>query len=80
MRYYVKVIANASKPEVIAVDKENLRIKVDAQPVGGEANKRLVEILAAYFSVPQNAITIVRGIKSTRKIIEVNVTHAIIQS
>jgi len=71
MRYSVKVIPNAKKPEVIVVDAQNLRVKVDAKPEGGRANARLIEILSEHFSVPKSAIVIVRGATSRTKIVDI---------
>jgi uncharacterized protein YggU (UPF0235/DUF167 family) len=39
--------------------------------VGGKANKALVEFVAASFGVPKKAVTIVRGEKDRRKVLEV---------
>ncbi len=50
MRIRVKVIPNAKR---VSVEKKNdiLIVRVDAPPVKGKANKRLVEILSEYLGV-----------------------------
>lgn len=71
MRYRVRVIPNAKRPEVILLDNRDIKVKVDAQAEEGKANKRLMEILANYFNVPKNKVMIVHGAKSRLKTIEV---------
>lgn len=70
MKIQVKVIPNSRKPQV----KESegvLRVKVDAPAKEGKANKRLIELLAKYFSKPKSSIKIVKGLTSRNKVIEV---------
>ena len=64
MEISVTVVPNSKKFEVIRIDKKSYRIRVDATPVGGKANKRLIEILSVYFDVNKSSISIKRGIKS----------------
>ena len=73
MEISVTVVPNSKKFEVIRIDKKSYRIRVDATPVGGKANKRLIEILSVYFNVNKSSISIKRGIKSRKKIININV-------
>ena len=46
-------------------------VHVDAPPLGGKANKRLIEILAGYFGVKKSNITIVKGMRSREKLVEI---------
>ncbi|MGQ4834618.1 MAG: DUF167 domain-containing protein [Candidatus Asgardarchaeia archaeon] len=66
----VHVIPNAKK---VKIEEENgkLVVHVDAPPVGGKANKRLIEILAKHFKVRKSAVRIIRGEKSREKVIEI---------
>ncbi|MEK9186375.1 MAG: DUF167 domain-containing protein [Patescibacteria group bacterium] len=70
MTYQIKVTPNSKNMEVIE-EKGSLRIKVDAPPVEGKANKRLIEILAGYFNVSPSRVRIVSGHTSRNKVIEV---------
>ena len=45
---------------------------MDAPPVEGKANSRLITILSDYFNVPKSSITIVKGSLSKRKVIEID--------
>ena len=70
MRIRVKVIPNAKR---VSVEKKNdiLIVRVDAPPVKGKANKRLVEILSEYLGVKKSRIRIVAGEHSREKIVEI---------
>ena len=70
MKITVKAIPNAKKAEV---KEQNgvLRVKIDLPPIDGKANKRLIEILAEYFSIPKSRIKIIRGGSSKNKVIEI---------
>ncbi|MEX0810973.1 MAG: DUF167 domain-containing protein [Chitinophagales bacterium] len=46
----IKVIPNAKKPEVSEFGN-GLKVKVNVPAEGNKANKAVIEILAAYFSV-----------------------------
>ncbi|MDR3317735.1 MAG: DUF167 domain-containing protein [Puniceicoccales bacterium] len=71
MRIAIKVIPNASKSEII--DKEGIewKVKVQAPPENGKANRALIQLLAKHFQVPKSRIKIIGGEKSHQKIIEV---------
>jgi uncharacterized protein (TIGR00251 family) len=71
MKLFVKVKANA-KEEKIEKPKENefiLCVKAPAKE--GRANKAVIELLSKYFDTPKSRVTIIKGIKSKNKIIEV---------
>ena len=70
MTYQVKVTPNSKNMEVIETG-EFLRVKVDAPPVDGKANKRLIEILSGYFNVSSSRIRIVSGHISRNKVVEI---------
>jgi len=71
MKITVKVIPNAKQAEVLEESENNFRVKVDAPPKEGKANKRLIEVLAQYFDVAKSKIKIVKGEKSRQKIVEI---------
>lgn len=72
MRINVTVTPNSNISEVIKLDESNYKIRVDAPPSGGEANKRLVEILSEYFNVPKSSIKILKGFKNRNKIVSID--------
>ena len=68
----VKVVPNSKKAKVEQTEGGVLRVNVDAPAKEGKANKRLVEILAKYFSKPKSSIRIVKGWTSKNKVVEVD--------
>ncbi len=72
----IKVITHAKKSEVVADEIDLfgariLRVKISQPPEDGKANKALIELLAEYFNVKKNMVTIIAGKKSTHKIVEI---------
>ncbi len=73
----IKVITHAKKSEVVADEIDLfgariLRVKISQPPEDGKANKALIELIAEYFQVKKNSLTIIAGEKSTHKIVEIN--------
>ena len=69
----IKVIP---KSRVSLVQKEaddSYRVKVEAPPEKGKANKRVIELLAGYFDVSKSKIQILKGEFSSRKIIGLDI-------
>jgi len=71
MKIAVNVVPNAKQAGVLEESENNFRVKVDAPPKEGKANKRLIEVLAQYFDVAKSKIKIVKGEKSRQKIVEI---------
>jgi hypothetical protein len=70
VRLTVRVIPGAKK-ERIQPHGEVLKIYLTAPALEGRANKRLVEVLADYFTTKKSNITIIRGAKTREKIVEI---------
>lgn len=70
MRYQIKAVPN-SKEASIEQEGNVLKVKIDAPPIGGRANQRLIEILADYFNIQQSRVKIISGHISRNKIVEV---------
>ncbi len=72
MKINIKVIPRSSQNKVVGEMVDGtLKIKLTAAPVDGEANKKLIELLAGHFGVPKSKIKIVKGMTSRNKIIEI---------
>lgn len=71
MRIRIRVSPSAKKAEVIEIAPGEYRVRVNAKPVDGAANIRLIEILAEHFKVPFGAIRIISGATSREKVIEI---------
>lgn len=65
----------AKRTEAVGLHGDALKIKLAAAPIEGAANAALVEYLADIFGVPQRQVMLKQGIKSRRKVIEIN--HAV---
>lgn len=72
-RITLQVVPRSSKNEVIPLDDGTLRIKITAPPVDGDANKKLVEVISEYFDVAKSCVTIVKGERGRKKIIEIDI-------
>lgn len=72
MKINVIVIPNSKTSEVMKIDENNYRIKVDAPAVENKANKRLVEVLSEYFNVRTSSIKILKGFKNKNKIVSID--------
>lgn len=71
MRIKVRVQVNSKKPGVEELGEGEYRVRVNAKPVDGAANIRLIEILAEYFKVSFGAIRIISGATSREKVVEI---------
>lgn len=71
MTVHVLVKTNARKESVEVREDGSLFVCVNVPPVEGKANQKVVELLSRYFAKPKSAITIIRGLRSKHKIIEV---------
>lgn len=61
----------ARRSEVLGYEGETLRIKLNAPPIDGAANQRLIEFLAEKFDVAKKNIKILHGEKSRIKEVEI---------
>ena len=67
----VKAIPNSIRPAIVKHGKK-LKVKIDAPAEKGKANERLIEILSDYFKVKKSKIRILKGFKSSNKILEID--------
>ncbi|MBP6506314.1 MAG: DUF167 domain-containing protein [Opitutaceae bacterium] len=63
----VKVVPNAPRSEIAGWLGEALKVKIKAPPVEGRANAVLCEFLAAQFTLPKHAVSILSGETSRLK-------------
>ncbi|MBI1807713.1 MAG: DUF167 domain-containing protein [Ignavibacteria bacterium] len=72
MKISVRVKTNARKNEVTRLEENKFFVSVAVPPVEGKANEKVIELLAEYFGKPKRALTIVHGLSSRDKVVEVN--------
>ena len=67
----VKVNVLSKEDKVIKKSEDNFEVfvKVDAQR--NMANKRIIELLAEYFNLPQYGIKMIKGFKESNKIFNI---------
>ena len=77
VRFKVRLQPKARANEVVGMFGDALKVRVTAPPVDGAANEALVELLATTFGIPRSAITIIAGLRSRSKVVELaSVTEA----
>jgi uncharacterized protein len=69
MRYTVFVKFNSTGK--IQDNGQEIIVCVKSKPERGKANKELVERLATYFALSKDRVRIISGLKSTKKIVEI---------
>ena len=68
----VAIIPNARAASVAQTDENAYKIRVNAPAIEGKANKRLIEILADHFGVLKSHVSIVKGLTSRNKVVEID--------
>ena len=72
MRISVKVQPRASKKKVVRGPDGTLKAYLTEAPADGKANRALIEVLADFFGVKKTEITIISGLTSRKKIVEID--------
>jgi hypothetical protein len=68
----IKVLPRSSKNEIVGEMADGtLKVKLTAAPVDGEANKELIKLLSKEWGTSKSNITIVKGLTSRNKIVEI---------
>ena len=68
---HVHVQPGAKNTELVGLHGERLKVRLKAPPVDGKANKELVKWVAAYFGVGKSRITLIRGLSSRQKTLQI---------
>ncbi len=68
----VQITPAASKNEIIGMQNDVLRIKINAPPVKGKANKELVDYLSHLLGISKDRIDIVKGHTSKNKLVSID--------
>jgi hypothetical protein len=70
-RLSVKVVAGASRTEIAGWQGETLRIRVAAPAERGKGNAAVVSLLCRTLGLPKDAVSIISGTSSPRKVVEI---------
>lgn len=66
----VTVKPGAKFEKIVATD-EGLTVYLHARAHDGEANDSLAKVLAKYYGVSKNQVSILRGVKGRQKVVEI---------
>ena len=69
--FKVKVRPGAGKNEIVGIQGDILKVKINAPPVKGKANKALIDFLAKELGVKRSQVEILSGHTSKVKTIKV---------
>ena len=72
MIYTVRVKFDTFDRFVLDGINNEIEISVCSAPVKGKANREIVKRISDYFKVKQDSVTIVRGLNSKTKIIDIS--------
>jgi uncharacterized protein (TIGR00251 family) len=65
-------VSRASRSEIVGEYDGALKVRIAAKPIEGAANRALQRLLAKIFKLPQNAVEIVSGTNSKRKVVRID--------
>ena len=65
-------MSRASRSEIVGEYDGALKVRIAAKPVEGAANRELQRLLAKIFKLPQNAVEIIAGTNSKRKVVRID--------
>ena len=72
LTFNVLVVSRASRSEIVGEHDGALKVRIAAPPVEGAANRELQRLLAKIFKLPQNAVEIIAGSNSKRKVVRLH--------
>ena len=71
MKITVKVKPNSRESGVEEIGPHHLLVRVKAPPRENQANREVMETLAEHLHVPKSRLSIVAGMRSKQKVIEI---------
>lgn len=72
MKITVSVKPNSRKEGVEPQPDGSVVVRVNAPPIEGRANSRVIELLSEHFGCPKSRVRLVSGARGKRKIFEVD--------
>lgn len=67
----VRVVPNASKSEIVGWEEQELKIKLNAVPEDGKANRELIKFLSRLSQFSKGKLSLQSGLKSRHKKIQI---------
>lgn len=71
MKVSVNINTKSKAEKITVVSDSEIDIKISTPPVDGKANKRVIEMLARHFGVSKSKVTVVGGLKSKKKLVDI---------
>ena len=72
MRITIRIKPNSRQEAVTETANNEFLLNVKAPAIEGRANKAAIELLSEYFVIPKSRISIIKGLKSRVKVLEIN--------
>ncbi len=72
MKISVKTKPNFKKDSIEKIGENEFLAATKAPAVDNKANKAVIKIVAGYFNIAPSRIKIIAGLKSKKKILEIN--------
>ena len=67
----VKVLPSSSTSRIVGPYGDRIKIKVQAPPEGGKANRAVIDLISRDLAVPKSDVRIVSGGKTMDKVVEI---------
>ena len=67
----VKAFSNSKEDKVVKKNEDSFDVFVEAEAERNMANKRIIELLAEYFNLPQAKVKMIKGFKESSKIFDI---------
>jgi len=67
----IRVEPRSSREKVIEMSKDKYKVYTHKPAANGEANNALIELVADYFRVKKNTVSIVKGAKVRDKVVKI---------
>jgi uncharacterized protein (TIGR00251 family) len=78
MKLRIKIIPQAQHNKIVGWQNNTLKIKINASPKKGKANKELIKFLTKEWNISKSEIVILKGEKSRTKILQIPKSTALI--
>lgn len=65
----IKVQTRSAENSMEQLKTGEYKVRVRASPVKGEANKAVIKVIADFFNIPRSSVKILRGYKTSRKLV-----------
>jgi uncharacterized protein (TIGR00251 family) len=68
----IKLLPRSSRSQIMGMEGEFYKVKVNSPPVDGEANKELISLISKRLRMPKSSIEIISGKTSKMKVLRVS--------